>query len=84
MVRKDRSPQPERPLPPPGPRARPEGARGSLEADAVASCTRSSPQAPVYHLGFPTRVAPACGRHLATAIPGVYMSPYEDLMRRPP
>ena len=41
-------------------------------------------QAPVYHLGFPTGVGPRVEDILATAIPGFYMSPYEDLkLKRP-
>jgi peptide/nickel transport system substrate-binding protein len=41
-------------------------------------------QAPVYHLGFPTGLGPRVDDILATAIPGFYMSPYEDLkLRRP-
>lgn len=41
-------------------------------------------QAPVYHLGFPIGVGPRVEDILATAIPGFYMSPYEDLkLRRP-
>jgi len=39
-------------------------------------------QAPVYHLGFPIGVGPRVGDILATAIPGFYMSPYEDLTLR--
>src|SRR5262245_7891705 len=41
-------------------------------------------QAPVYHLGFPTGVGPRVDDILATAIPGFYLSPYEDLkLKRP-
>ncbi len=41
-------------------------------------------QAPVYHLGFPIGVGPRVDDLMATAIPGFYMSPYEDLkLRRP-
>jgi peptide/nickel transport system substrate-binding protein len=41
-------------------------------------------QAPIYHLGFPIGVGPRVEDILATAIPGFYMSPYEDLkLRRP-
>ncbi len=41
-------------------------------------------QAPVYHLGFPIGVGPRVDDIMATAIPGFYMSPYEDLkLRRP-
>jgi peptide/nickel transport system substrate-binding protein len=41
-------------------------------------------QAPVYHLGFPIGVGPRVEDIMATAIPGFYMSPYEDLkLRRP-
>jgi len=36
-------------------------------------------QAPIYHLGFPTGLGPRVEDILATAIPGFYMSPYEDL-----
>jgi peptide/nickel transport system substrate-binding protein len=36
-------------------------------------------QAAIYHLGFPTGVGPRVDDILATAIPGFYMSPYEDL-----
>jgi peptide/nickel transport system substrate-binding protein len=39
-------------------------------------------QAPVYHLGFPIGVGPRVDDIMATAIPGFYMSPYEDLMLR--
>jgi peptide/nickel transport system substrate-binding protein len=35
--------------------------------------------APIYHLGFPTGLGPRVDDILATAIPGFYMSPYEDL-----
>ena len=41
-------------------------------------------QAAVYHLGFPIGVGPRVDDIMATAIPGFYMSPYEDLkLRRP-
>jgi peptide/nickel transport system substrate-binding protein len=41
-------------------------------------------QAPVYHLGFPIGVGPRMDDIMATAIPGFYMSPYEDLkLKRP-
>jgi len=41
-------------------------------------------QAPVYHLGFPIGVGPRVDDIMATAIPGFYMSPYDDLkLRRP-
>ena len=41
-------------------------------------------QAPIYHLGFPTGLGPRVEDILATAIPGFYMSPYEDLkLKRP-
>ncbi len=41
-------------------------------------------QAPVYHLGFPIGVGPRVDDIMATAIPGFYMSPYEDIkLRRP-
>jgi peptide/nickel transport system substrate-binding protein len=36
-------------------------------------------QAAVYHLGFPTGVGPRVDDILANAIPGFYLSPYEDL-----
>jgi peptide/nickel transport system substrate-binding protein len=36
-------------------------------------------QAPIYHLGFPIGVGPRVDDIMATAIPGFYMSPYEDL-----
>jgi len=39
-------------------------------------------QAPVYHLGFPIGVGPRVDDIMATAIPGFYMSPYEDLKLR--
>ena len=39
-------------------------------------------QAPVYHLGFPIGVGPRVEDIMATAIPGFYMSPYEDLRLR--
>ena len=39
-------------------------------------------QVPVYHLGFPTGVGPRVDDILATAIPGFYLSPYEDLKLR--
>ena len=35
--------------------------------------------APIYHLGFPTGVGPRVDDLLATAIPGFYLSPFEDL-----
>jgi peptide/nickel transport system substrate-binding protein len=41
-------------------------------------------QAPIYHLGFPIGVGPRVDDIMATAIPGFYMSPYEDLkLKRP-
>ena len=41
-------------------------------------------QAPIYHLGFPTGVGPRVDDIMATAIPGFYLSPYEDLkLKRP-
>src|SRR2546425_566799 len=41
-------------------------------------------QAPVYHLGFPIGVGPRVDDSMATAIPGFYTSPEEDLkLRRP-
>jgi len=41
-------------------------------------------QAPIYHLGFPIGVGPRVDDVLGTAIPGFYLSPYEDLrLRRP-
>jgi peptide/nickel transport system substrate-binding protein len=41
-------------------------------------------QAPIYRLGFPIGVGPRVEDILATAIPGFFMSPYEDLkLRRP-
>jgi len=41
-------------------------------------------QAPIYHLGFPTGVGPRVDDLMATAIPGFYLSPYEDLkLKRP-
>ena len=36
-------------------------------------------QAPIYHLGFPTGLGPRVEDTQTTAIPGFYMSPYEDL-----
>ena len=39
-------------------------------------------QAPVYHLGFPIGVGPRVDDIMTTAIPGFYMSPYEDLKLR--
>jgi peptide/nickel transport system substrate-binding protein len=39
-------------------------------------------QVPVYHLGFPIGVGPRVEDIMATAIPGFYMSPYEDLKLR--
>jgi ABC-type transport system substrate-binding protein len=39
-------------------------------------------QASVYHLGFPIGVGPRVDEIMATAIPGFYMSPYEDLKLR--
>jgi ABC-type transport system substrate-binding protein len=41
-------------------------------------------QAPIYHLGFPIGVGPRVGDIMADAIPGFYMSPYEDLTLRQP
>ena len=41
-------------------------------------------QAPVYHLGFPTGLGPRVEDILAHAIPGFYMSPYEDLKLKKP
>src|SRR5438874_1014706 len=41
-------------------------------------------QAPIYHLGFPIGVGPRVDDIMSSAIPGFYMSPYEDLrLRRP-
>ena len=41
-------------------------------------------QAPIYRLGFPIGVGPRVEDIMATAIPGFYISPYEDLkLRRP-
>ena len=41
-------------------------------------------QASIYHLGFPIGVGPRVDDIMDTAIPGFYMSPYEDLkLRRP-
>ena len=41
-------------------------------------------QAAIYHLGFPTGVGPRADDIMATAIPGFYLSPYEDLkLKRP-
>ena len=41
-------------------------------------------QAAIYHLGFPIGVGPRVEDIMVTAIPGFYMSPYEDLrLRRP-
>ena len=38
----------------------------------------------LYHLGFPIGVGPRVDDIMASAIPGFYMSPYEDLkLRRP-
>ena len=39
-------------------------------------------QVPIYHLGFPIGVGPRVDDIMATAIPGFYMSPYEDLKLR--
>jgi ABC-type transport system substrate-binding protein len=39
-------------------------------------------QVPVYHLGFPIGVGPRVEDIMAAAIPGFYMSPYEDLKLR--
>ncbi len=41
-------------------------------------------QAAVYHLGFPTGLGPRVEDILAHAIPGFYMSPYEDLKLKKP
>ena len=41
-------------------------------------------QAAVYHLGFPTGVGPRVDDILAHAIPGFYLSPYEDLKLKKP
>ena len=40
-------------------------------------------QAPIYHLGFPIGVGRRVEDIMTTAIPGFYMSPYEDLKLRP-
>jgi hypothetical protein len=40
-------------------------------------------QAPIYHLGFPIGVGRRVENIMTTAIPGFYMSPYEDLKLRP-
>ena len=41
-------------------------------------------QAAIYHLGFPIGVGPRVDDFMLNAIPGFYMSPYEDLkLRRP-
>ncbi|HYR71145.1 MAG TPA: ABC transporter substrate-binding protein [Candidatus Acidoferrum sp.] len=39
-------------------------------------------QVPIYHLGFPIGVGPRMDDIMATAPPGFYMSPYEDLKLR--
>ena len=39
-------------------------------------------QAPIYHLGFPIGVGPRVEDIMVSAIPGFYMSPYEDLKLR--
>jgi len=39
-------------------------------------------QAPIYHLGFPIGVGPRVEDIMVAAIPGFYMSPYEDLKLR--
>jgi peptide/nickel transport system substrate-binding protein len=39
-------------------------------------------QVPIYHLGFPIGVGPRVDDIMATAPPGFYMSPYEDLKLR--
>jgi len=41
-------------------------------------------QAPIYHLGFPIGVGPRVEDIMASAIPGFYMSPYEDLKLKKP
>ena len=41
-------------------------------------------QAAVYHLGFPTGLGPRVEDILTHAIPGFYMSPYEDLKLKKP
>ena len=73
-----------RPLPPPGQGARQEEARGAAAPDAEGPARPGRSQAPIYHLGFPIGVGPRVDDIMATAIPGFYMSPYEDLkLRRP-
>ena len=41
-------------------------------------------QAAIYHLGFPIGVGPRVDDIMASAIPGFYMSPYEDLKLKKP
>ena len=48
------------------------------------SFNEQTTQAPVYHLGFPTGLGPRVEDILAHAIPGFYMSPYEDLKLKKP
>ncbi len=57
---------------------------GPSDTSGAVCIERGRRQAPVYHLGFPIGVGPRVDDIMATAIPGFYMSPYEDLkLRRP-
>jgi ABC-type transport system substrate-binding protein len=65
-------------------RKAPIGAREGLLHQIQTILHEQVVQAPVYHLGFPIGVGPRVDDIMATAIPGFYMSPYEDLkLRRP-
>jgi hypothetical protein len=68
--------------------------RRSLWSPARAGARKIGARAPttagdlspfqIYHLGFPTGVGPRVDDIMATAIPGFYLSPYEDLkLKRP-
>jgi hypothetical protein len=50
----------------------------------LTPCVPQITRAPIYHLGFPTGLGPRVEDVLASAIPRLYMSPYEDLnLKRP-
>jgi hypothetical protein len=72
-----------RPLPPPGPRAGSQEARGAAPP-APARPARAGDAGPHLSPGLPDRRGGAGGRHHGHRHPGFLMSPYEDLkLRRP-
>src|SRR4030095_4881655 len=58
--------------------------RGALLCQIQRILQEQVTQAAVYHLGFPTGVGPRVDDILASAIPGFYLSPYEDLKLKEP